>query len=166
MLREVLLREVELDCAGQQAGLHWLVDRMEREVWWYRGMAQELARKRPDGLLVNWQKREVFLLEFTSACDAKPDYRLVVRERKTARYAPPLATVLARLGATWKGQTLCFTAGVRGSLHEADWVDCLEALGVPPNARACIMKAAVTSTVEVCADMIASRARCSVNPSA
>ena len=79
VLREVLLREVELDCAGQQAGLHWLVDRMEREVWWYRGMAQELARKRPDGLLVNWQKREVFLLEFTSACDAKPDYRLVVR---------------------------------------------------------------------------------------
>ena len=116
----LLLWEAELDCAGQQAGWYWLVDQMEREVLLYRGMAQELARKRPDGLVVKWQKLEVFLLEFTRAWDAKPDYRLVVRERKTARYAPLLARVLARLGATWKGRTLCFTAGVRGSLHEAD----------------------------------------------
>ena len=112
MLREVLLREAELDCAGQQAGRHGLVDRMEREVRRYRGMAQELARKRPDGLVVNWQKREVFLLEFTRAWDAKPDYRLVVSKRKMALYVQLLARVLARLGATWKGQKLCFTVVV------------------------------------------------------
>ena len=54
--------------------------------------------------------------------------------------------------------------GVSGSLHEADWVDCLEALGVPSNARTCIMKAAVNATVDVCAEMIAARAGCCVNP--
>ena len=66
-MHKVLLQEVELDCAGQQAGQHRLVDWMEREVRQYRGMGHELARKRPDGLVVKWQKLEVFLLEFTRA---------------------------------------------------------------------------------------------------
>ena len=153
VLHDALLQEAELDCVGQSVGWHGLVDQMERVVWLYRGMAQELARKRPDDLVVNWQKWEVFLLEFTRTWDARPDYRLEVKARKTARYVPILDRVLARLGAVWKGQTLCFTTGVRGSLHEADWVDSLEALGVPSNARTCIMKAAVNATVDVCAEI-------------
>ena len=54
--------------------------------------------------------------------------------------------------------------GVRGSLHEADWVHCFEALGVTSNELTCIMKVAVHATVDVCAEMIAARAGCSVNP--
>ena len=153
VLHNTLLWEVKLDCVGQPVGRHGLVDWMERAVLWYRGTAQELAWKLPGGLVVNWQKWEVVLLEFTRAWDAGPDYRLEVKARKTARYVPILDRVLARLGAVWKGQTLCFTTGVRGSLHEADWVDSLEALGVPSNARTCIMKAAVNATVDVCAEI-------------
>ena len=117
MLHDTLLREAELDCVGQPVGRHGLVDWMERAVRQYRGMAQELARKRPDGLVVKWQKWEVFLFEFTRAWDARSDYRLEVKARKTARYVPMLDRVLARLGTAWKGQTLSFTTGVRGSLH-------------------------------------------------
>ena len=105
VLHDALLLEAELDCVGQPVGRHGLVGRMERAVRQYRGMAQELARKRPDGLVVNWQKWEVFLLEFTRAWDARPDYRLEVKARKTAQYVPLLDRVLARLGAAWKGQT-------------------------------------------------------------
>ena len=103
MLHYALLLEAELDCVGQPVGLHGLVDWMERAVRLYRGMAQELARKQPDGLVMNWQKWEVFLLEFTLVWDARPDYRLEVKARKTGSYVPMLDRELARLGATWKG---------------------------------------------------------------
>ena len=77
---------------------------------------QALAEhQRPDGLLINWQSKRFYILEFTRAYD--PDMAALDQAdaRKARRYAQLCDRIQRKLHG-WKGEVVPFTIGVRGTI--------------------------------------------------
>ena len=75
-----------------------------------------LARLRPDAVVIRWNKRCLYLLEVTRPYDSRLDFadRPVLRD-KLAKYQV-VADLLRKVAPRWSVQVLPFTIGVRGTL--------------------------------------------------
>ena len=70
------------------------------------------GRKRPDGIALNWKDRNVYLLEFTRCFDSEHAALEPSDSYKTGKYPPFLQMILSRLGHSWSGAVLSFSAGI------------------------------------------------------
>jgi hypothetical protein len=109
---------------------------------------QQLRRQRPDGLAINWQKRKLYLLEYTRCFDSRPDALEKNDSRKSDRYSSLLRKILECLGNGWTGDTLPFTMGVRGSVQMNVWVSNMERLGLGQGSMDQVLHASVEAAVE------------------
>ena len=112
----------------------------------------EFKRKRPDAWAVNWDKRCVFILEFTRPNDRCADSLTSTDAQKTARYTP-LRDRLARLLQGWEVEIQTYTMGIRGS-HDSDrWKANLNRLGVTGTRAVRLLHDLVSQTLVELTDL-------------
>ena len=81
--------------------------------------------------MVDPHNREVYMLEFTRAMDDSIDFQERSDLFKTQKYFALHKKLEWALGLTWKGHTLSFTAGVKGSIPKDSWRKNLRILRIP-----------------------------------
>ena len=106
------------------------------------------GRKRPDGIALNWKDRRVYLLEFTRCFDS--DHAALERSDsyKTGKYSPLLQMILSRLGHSWSGAVLSFSAGIRGSIRANVWTSHLKVLGLNTSQARKVLEQSVAAILE------------------
>jgi hypothetical protein len=120
-------------------------------------IGSELSRKRPDGLVINWKKKQFFVLEFTRAYDMDSSYADRVENYKARKYSKLCTTVSKELGASWTGDFIACTTGVRGSVPLRDWTQKLAILGMKNSAIDKVVTTAITAALEQCHSMFQAR---------
>jgi hypothetical protein len=160
--------QIQLDAiseACEQASLTsgFTVDRkfpilksIKEELDLQRLIGSELSRKRPDGLAVNWKKRQFFILEFTRAYDADPKFTERADNYKIRKYRNLCDSISRALGASWSGEVMPFTV-IRGGIHLRRWSDNLERLGLNEVGIKDITTLASKITLEQCHFMYQAR---------
>ena len=108
----------------------------------------EVSRKRPDGVAVNWPKRRFFMLEYTRCFDSNNDAMERVDKYKENKYEPLRKAVERKLGSGWTCATLTFSTGVKGSIDEEKWNRQLTQLGLNAVQSGRVIRKAVRATVQ------------------
>ena len=111
-----------------------------------RNNVDEINRKRPDGIAVDWRNKKVFLLEYTRCYDSNKEALQSAEAFKAMRYTPLLTSILSKLGSEWSGRILTFTTGIRGSIDVGTWNTHLTQLDVREKALNLVIQRAVVST--------------------
>ena len=111
-----------------------------------------MLRKRPDAWAVSWEKRKLFIMEFTRPNDKESDFSQSTDRMKSERYLP-LKDRLSSLLHDWEVDVLPFTIGIRGSLDEEVWKARLGRLGLTSTPAEKLMlalvKQALTELTEI-----------------
>lgn len=92
------------------------------------GIEDDLLRLKPDGLIIDGEKGEVFVVEVARTLDA-PEVLRSRSLRKHAKYTS-LRRALEVLFPCFRITTLTFVMGILGSIAEEVWVGQLEQLGI------------------------------------
>ena len=113
-------------------------------------------RKRPDAWAIRWDKRSLFILEFTRPNDRCTLSLQDTDVMKAARYAP-LRDRLARLLPAWKVDIQTYTVGIRGSHNPDKWLGNLYRLGLPAARAHCLVREMVRQTLTELTDLYSVR---------
>ena len=97
---------------------------------------------------MNWKDRSGYLLEFTRCFDS--DHAALERSDsyKTGKYSPLLQMILSRLGHSWSGAVLSFSAGIRGSIRANVWTSHLKVLGLNTSQARKVLEQSVAAILE------------------
>ena len=108
-----------------------------------------LARLRPDAVVIRWNRRCLYLLEVTRPYDSRADFanRPALRD-KLAKYQV-VADLLRKVAPRWSVHVLPFTIGVRGTLDVKLWSEHLTTLGLAPSEIPRVLQKVVTTTLSV-----------------
>ena len=116
-----------------------------------------IGRQRPDAVAVEWNKRAIYILEFTRAGDSRQDFHVHTDSAKVERYTPLRDRLREVVPGGWRVEIIPFTIGIRGSFHEPSWSRNLQALGVAQSNVSRIMEDVVFTTLKVLGEVYAAR---------
>jgi hypothetical protein len=90
----------------------------------------DTQRKKPDAWVVSWDKRHLFILEFTRPNDRCELSLHGTTTFKTAQYTPLRNLLAARLLQGWEVDIQTYTVGIRGSYDPDRWHAQLQRFGM------------------------------------
>ena len=118
----------------------------------------DLGRQRPDGVLINWKKKRLHVLEFTRPYDSRRTSLAKTNLYKLLKYEPLCRKISTALPSPWTTSVTAFAVGVRGTVDEPAWSTALRHLGI--NTRRHhdqIIKAVISSSLDAIYEMTEAR---------
>ena len=110
------------------------------------GIEDDLLRLKPDGIIIDGEKGEVFVVEVARTFDA-PE---VLRNRSLRKYAKytSLRRALEVLFPCFRIATLTFVIGILGSIAEEVWVGQLERFGIRGQKASTLLSQCMKVSIE------------------
>ena len=117
----------------------------------------DVAKQRPDGVVIDWARRRFHILEFTRPYDSRRKSLALANIYKLLKYQPLHKKLTHSLPRGWAASVIAFSVGVRGSADGPAWTAALKHLGVPLRHHDSIIKAAIDSSLAALLDMTDAR---------
>lgn len=117
----------------------------------------DIGRQRPDGILINWKKRQLHILEFTRPYDSRRTSLAKSNLYKLLKYEPLSRKLSTALPAPWTTSVTAFAVGVRGTADEPAWSTALLHLGISRRHHDQIITAAIRSSLDAIYEMTETR---------
>ena len=117
----------------------------------------DIGRQRPDGLLIDWKKKHIHILEFTRPYDSRRSSLASTNLYKLLKYEPLHRTLSIALPPYWTTSVVAFAVGVRGTADAPSWSAALHHLRIPRRHHDQIIKATIRSSLDAIYEMTDAR---------
>ena len=117
----------------------------------------DTSRQRPDGVLINWKRRRLHILEFTRPYDSRRTSLAKNNLYKLLKYEPLRRRINNALPTPWTTSVTAFAVGVRGTADEPAWSTALRHLGIRRRHHDQIIKTAISSSLDAIYEMTETR---------
>ena len=117
----------------------------------------DVAKQRPDGVLIDWKHRQFHILEFTRPYDSRRKSLALTNIYKLLKYQPLQSKLRRLLPPAWTTSIAALSVGVRGSVDEPAWTAALDILRIPRRHHESIIRTAIEASFDALLDMVEAR---------